>query len=266
MMNEPLSPPIARGRTADIHAWGEGQVLKLFHDWFSLENIQYELRMARAVQEGGLPVPRVGDLVQVNGRYGLIYQRVDGISMMEGLGRKPWRLFHYARRMAELHAEMHAAPVAADLPSLHKKLAYKIQRAESLPPETRLRVLARLEQLPPGDSLCHGDFHPGNILVAPHGEVVIDWIDASLGNPLADVARTVILAQGALETGQLPGTLQKTVIRLLLAAYLRHYFRLRLAGKVEYQHWLPLVAAGRLSEGIPELETWLIARAGQGLD
>jgi uncharacterized protein (TIGR02172 family) len=265
MMNEPLSPSIARGRTADIHAWGEGQVLKLFHDWFALEDIRYELRMARAVQASGLPVPQVGDLVQVGGRCGLVYQRVDGVSMMEMMRRKPWRLFQYARRMAELHAEMHAAPLAADLPSLHGKLSRKIERSENLAPATRARILERLQELPPGDRLCHGDFHPGNILMAKGGEVVIDWIDASLGDPSADVARTVILARGALETNQLPGPLMKASIRLLLAVYLRRYFRLRPAGKETYKRWLPVVAAGRLSEGITELEAWLVRQAAEGL-
>jgi hypothetical protein len=32
-MNEP-GRPIAAGRTAEIYAWDEGQVLKLYRDWF----------------------------------------------------------------------------------------------------------------------------------------------------------------------------------------------------------------------------------------
>jgi hypothetical protein len=39
-MLEELGQPIARGRTAEIYAWHSGQVLKLFYDWLSLENIE----------------------------------------------------------------------------------------------------------------------------------------------------------------------------------------------------------------------------------
>jgi hypothetical protein len=42
---------------------------------------------------------------------------------------------------------------------------------------------------------------------------------------------------------------------------LKYYFNLRPGGENEYRHWLPIVAAARLSENIPELETWLIRKA-----
>ena len=43
-------------------------------------------------------------------------------------------------------------------------------------------------------SILHGDFHPGNVLVA-NGSVagVIDWPNAGLGEPAADVATTRVL-------------------------------------------------------------------------
>ena len=44
-----LKDPIARGRTADVYPWDDKHILKLFHNWFKLENIEYELRIARAV-------------------------------------------------------------------------------------------------------------------------------------------------------------------------------------------------------------------------
>ena len=76
----------------------------------------------------------------------------------------------------------------------------KIERAQALPDDIRRRVLAALDTFPTGDRICHGDFHPGNILMTVRGEVVIDWIDVTRGNPLADLARTTILALGAAAT------------------------------------------------------------------
>jgi len=54
-----------------------------FYDWFGLENIEKEARITRAVHASGLPVPAVGEIVCVNNRYGLVYERVNGISMLE---------------------------------------------------------------------------------------------------------------------------------------------------------------------------------------
>jgi len=102
--------------------------------------------------------------------------------------------------------------------------------------------------------------HPGNILLTARGEVTIDWVDATCGNPLADVARTSIIMMGAANSTQITNPLMKAYIRLFHAVYLRHYFTLCPGGEQEYRRWLPIVAAARLSEGIPEVETWLLAQ------
>lgn len=263
--NAPLGEPIARGRTADIFAWQDDSILKLFHDWFDLETIQYEADIARAVQASGLPVPRVGELLRVNGHNGLVYQRINGRSMLEVFLSKPWKVFHYARLQAALHAQMHTRTIDIRLPSQRSKLEHKIRQTEALPAPLQAALLSRLKDLPRGDRLCHGDFHPGNILLKAGQAVVIDWIDSSLGNPLADVARSSIIALGAAASQQVPNPLTKVLIRIFNSIYLHNYFKLLPAGKQEYRHWLPVVAAARLTENMPELEDWLVTIARTAL-
>ena len=259
--NFSLGEPIAHGRTADIYAWQDDCILKLFHDWFDLDSIEYEAEIARAVQASGLPVPHVGDILQVDGHHGLVYQRINGRSMLEAFQRRPWMVFYYAHLQADLHAQMHAHTIDVRLPSQRKILEHKIHQAKALPVPLQTALLSKLESLPQGDRLCHGDFHPGNILLNAGQAVVIDWIDSSLGNPLADVARSSIIALGAAASHQIPNPFMKFVVRLFNSIYLRSYFRLLPAGKQEYRHWLPVVAAARLSENMPELEDWLVAKA-----
>jgi len=79
--------------------------------------------------------------------------------------------------------------------------------------------------------------------------VIIDWVDAAVGDPLADVARTVVLIEG----GPLPDRwMDRVRIRRRRAAflrgYLRTYFRCSARPRSELDGWLPLVAAARLSE------------------
>ena len=38
-MEKKLAAPIAFGRTAEIYAWDEGKVIKLYYDWFSREAV-----------------------------------------------------------------------------------------------------------------------------------------------------------------------------------------------------------------------------------
>jgi hypothetical protein len=133
-MNEDLGSPIAYGRTAEIFAWRNEKVLKLFYDWFSLADIEAELRIAQTIRTNGLPVPLVGGIVRVNGRHGLTYQRMEGFSMFDMMLRRPWNILFYARRVAELHARLHASTIQGNIPPLHQKLTNKIDRAGTLLP------------------------------------------------------------------------------------------------------------------------------------
>jgi Ser/Thr protein kinase RdoA (MazF antagonist) len=265
MISMNLGKPLAVGRTAELYAWEGGYVLKLFFDWFELEDIHFEQKMARAIHSSGLPVPAAGEILQVNGHNGLVYERFDGVNMWEVLEKQPWRVFNFARRTAKLHVEMHSNTLRPDIPSQRRRLEKKLQGAEVLPDLEKQTFLAALSGLPDGNSICHGDFHPGNILLASSRAVIIDWIDASLGNHLADVARTTIILLGAAASSQIPSHSLKVLIRLFHSIYLLTYFGLLPGGIYEYRRWLPIVAAARLSENIPEVQPWLLDQSEKAI-
>ena len=256
-----LDRPTARGRTADVYDWDDGHILKLFHPWFRIEDIEYERSMAQAVHASGVKTPAVGELIQIQGRHGLIYERVAGQSMLTVLLHSPWTVLKYSRLLASLHAQMHECVFDADIPAQQERIRNKIKYAEALTASLKTSLLGALDSLPQGDRVCHGDFHPGNVLVSGKEVTIIDWIDASRGNPLADLARTSIILLGIAATRQASNQFLKIFVKLFHSAYLKEYFRLRPGGEAEYQRWLAVVAGARLSENIPELEAWLIRRA-----
>ena len=258
----PLDKPLARGRTAAVYDWDEGHVLKLFHNWFEFQNIEYEFKVAQAVYDSGVKAPAVRELIQVQGRNGLIYERVTGESMLDLFQRKPWKMFTYARLLAKLHAQMHESVFNGEgIPLQRKRLQNKISHADALSALLKTSLLNALASLPDGNRVCHGDFHPANVLLSGNDARVIDWMDAARGNPLADVARTSIIFLGAAETEELPNPFVKALVKIFHSIYLSHYFRLRPGGTDEYIRWLPIVAGARLDENIPELERWLVQQA-----
>ncbi len=50
------------------------------------------------------------------------------------------------------------------------------------------RAGARCAALGFADTVVHGDFHPGNVLLAERGPVIIDWSDTAITQPFVDVA------------------------------------------------------------------------------
>ena len=258
-----LDHPIAVGGTAEVYAWEPGWVLKLYFQRYGAGIAEFEHRIASAICATGLPVPAVGEIVNVKGRAGLLYRECDGEPMAKDLAKHPWRVISHARTLAELQADMHAKPIQANLSPLRRRLEHKIREAKPLPADLRIAALRALDAMPDGDRLCHGDFHPGNILFSRPDPIIIDWIDASIGSPLADVARTSILAQGLVALETQAAWTRRFVIRLLHAVYLRRYFQLHPGRYDEYRRWLPVVAAARLSEGVAGWENWLLAQAGR---
>jgi hypothetical protein len=71
-------PLIGTGRTAEIFAWGDDRVLKLFMEWCPHSWIESEERLSRVVYESGLPAPEVEGIIEVDGRKGIIFERVEG--------------------------------------------------------------------------------------------------------------------------------------------------------------------------------------------
>ena len=243
---------IASGRTAEVFHWKENEVIKLFHEWVSSETVENEARISRAVYDASLPVPYVGETIRICNRTGLVYRHIDGSSMLELLGRKPWRLHSIAKELSDLHRRIHDCHIA-DLPPLRNCLENKIKSAKALSEGSKEIVLGLLAEMPDGDSLCHGDFHPGNILLSSRGPIIIDWMDAACGNPMADVVRTSLLALYAFLPKEMPARKVFGVSRRLFHnIYMHHYFKLKPTDRKDLENWLIINAAARLAENIRE--------------
>jgi aminoglycoside phosphotransferase (APT) family kinase protein len=184
-----VDQPIASGRDADIYDAGAGRVLRRNRHGTSQER---EAQVMTYVRSHGYPAPEVHEL-SADG-VDLVMERVDGPTMLDDLGRRPWRLRSHALTLADLHTRLGRLPAPEWL------------RAGPVP----------------GDRLVHLDLHPGNVVITADGPVVIDWTNASAGTPGSDVATTWIVAACA----QIPGARWKAALlgafrNLLVSTFLR---------------------------------------------
>ncbi len=249
---------ISRGRTAEVFAWKDDRVLKLFLKDWPARQVEHEAQVTGAVHKAGLPAPAVEGIVEVEGRLGIVFERIDGPSMLQVLRSKPWKIGQLARTLAELHTTIHSCEMP-ELPSLREELGRGIREVE-LPEETKEAVLKHLKQLPDGNTICHIDFHPDNILMSSRGPVVIDWANPRRGDPLADVAATSLLFRLAPLPQFMAGQWLINMLRdRFHSIYLKRYLQLRPFSREQIAVWeLPLVTA-RLLDNIPEERDLLLA-------
>jgi hypothetical protein len=244
-----IGPKLGAGREAEVHAWGEDAVVKLYRPGFLGRRAE---AAALAKLDGRGIAPKLVDIVEYDGRTGLVLERLGGSDMLSLLRRQPWRILSLAHALAGTHLVIHEIPAPGDLPELRQVLAARIADAV-MPPHLRDYALRVLDALPEGDRLCHGDYHPGNVLVAADRVAVIDWPNAARGVPEADHARTLLLLRRA---DPLPGT--PLLSRVLITAgrstfahrYARAYRDRSPRPLRQTASWLVVHAAARLAEGI----------------
>jgi tRNA A-37 threonylcarbamoyl transferase component Bud32 len=249
------SAPVAQGRTAEVYDWDSDHVLKLYLAWCPPDWVDYEARIARAVYEAGVPSPAAGEIVEVNGRRGLIYERLEGISMLQDLNARPWTFLKHARALAELHVKINQLSIEG-LPSYKDGLRYSIRHTSHLSDDLRDKALRMLDALPDGRNVCHGDYHPGNVIITKQGLVAIDWMTAKAGSRWADVSRTkLLLSIGVKGVGRQVKLVVKILVGLFHRRYLTHYIALSPDSHEDMDRWMPITAAARLNEDIvPERE------------
>ncbi len=252
---------LATGRTSDVYTLGSDSVVKVPRFGVPAHWATMEARIAHSVHGLGLPTPEVRDVVAVNGRDAVVFERIYGPSMWDMLRADGSRLSELTDLMIDVQREINAFDGPDGVPNLLRRTQAKIDEAELLTCVEREQVVAMTDDLSQGSSLCHGDLHPGNILMGPGGPVVIDWFDAGVGHRAADTVRTSLLIRPSAAAGQashLPGASDGQLNRLH-QRYLSGVVADIGATGAELLRWERVLAAGRLAEQLDGNDDELLA-------
>lgn len=246
-----LGEQLATGSRSAVFAWGRDAVAKVPFAATPEAWIHFEALFTAAVHDAGAPAPRFYGIEMIGGRAASIYERVHGKSMWEHMLEQPAQVPAHTRSLAELQAHLFTLVPPVSLPAQLDRLGCKIRDASRVD----LSLVAALELLPltVPSRVCHGDLHPGNVIMAGDGPVIIDWFDAARGDPVADVARTSLLmsarGHGVDGPGHLPGA-QPEILDLARGSYLQAITDLIAVDPEDVQRWEAVAAVARVAEGI----------------
>ena len=253
---------LAEGREAEIFEWEDGSVLRLLRNPNARAQVEWEAAAMRAAASAGVRVPAVIKTTAVDGRPGLIIERIEGIDMLAVVGKQPWHVFKIGALTGRIQAALHEVKAPQEIEPLNGQLRRRIEHLGGLPGELKQFALSTLADLPQGDRICHGDLHPGNIMGMGDEPVLIDWTNVTAGDPMADYVRTHLM----MRIGDIPPG-QPFVIRygalvargLMVSSYARAYRRARPIDQDAASRWEIPVAAARIGDGIHPEQPKLIA-------
>lgn len=183
---------IGTGNTAVVYEY-QGKALKLFKENYPREAALKEFNNAKAIHNMDFSKPKAYEIISFENRIGIIYERIEGQSLLD-LVMKTSNINQCAIYMAELHKKILNNKISTVL-NYKEFLKFNIINSKSADFDKQKRILKILSDLPDGDTLCHGDFHPGNIFVSDDHTTAIDFMNVCQGTPLYDIARTVFLIQ-----------------------------------------------------------------------
>jgi aminoglycoside phosphotransferase (APT) family kinase protein len=243
---------VARGTRSSIHAYGSGAVIKVPHPSTPTDWILAEADYTEAVRAVGAPVPRLLGIEQIAGRPASVWDRIHGASMWQRIVERPELSAGLGRSLADIQLDLFALVPPMTLPAQHDRLVSKIRKSAARVDASLARALDLVPDPAGPFRLCHGDLHPSNVILSDDGPVIVDWFDASRGDPIADVARTLLTLHGAGATAprHLPGS-DAATLGTLKGAYLE-----RLRGRLDLDdgllaRWEAAQAVARMSEGVP---------------
>ncbi|MDR2686922.1 MAG: phosphotransferase [Oscillospiraceae bacterium] len=160
------------------------------------EYVEQAYQRQKFVHDAGLPVPAVYGVKRVSEtETALEMEYIEGkplVAMYEGRGEE--KRIEAMRAMVKLQCRVYAVD-ASGLPDLTDMYAREITATPYLSQQRKDTLLALMESLGKGKTnLCHGDIHPYNIMY--HGDRfwIIDWEDASKGDPAADACMAYFYA------------------------------------------------------------------------
>lgn len=187
-------------------------ILRLFNNPGDTDQSRRESAFQNSLADLGYPVPRVVAQFDdgIANRPFNVMERIEGAPMMDEASLDPENIGRVIDWLATVHTRLHQIPSAPVIEAV-EKAGFSLARFSL---DGRLRYMQRyfegdtFDALRPGfdwlianrpaeresPSVCHGDFHPGNIMVKD-GEVtgVIDWPGAAFADPEFDVGSSVVL-------------------------------------------------------------------------
>ncbi len=240
---------LGMGNTANVYQWGNTEAIKIFHDQ---ERSRYEAskeaKNAEIINNLNLRAPRFCGTLEYEGKQCLLYERINGPTMLMQIAPTISSISYYAKQLAQLQVEIHQVKVGIQ-PNLKTELSSKIFSYEIISEGEKQVIKEILEHLPESNTLCHYDFHPGNIILSSEGPIIIDWLNALVGHEAADVARTSMMLQSNTLPPNAPEILIRRELRELFhEEYVKEYVMLSGKEYEEITNWTVPTLAYRIGE------------------
>ena len=246
---------IGQGATAEVYNYDSYKILKLYRQGMPKDACENEFYITQNIERSLGISPKCYKIINLEGRIGAIYEKVDGKTMLKEMLTKVWTISKQSKLLAHYHYDIQKN-VDFELPTVKDKLKRDIELVKELSVIEKEKLFKYIDSLPDGNTLCHFDFHPDNIIINKGKPIIIDWMTACIGDGISDVARTSVILKysGVPMKSAFIKKIVKGITKKVYYNYLKEYIKISGVYMEAIQKWELPIAAARLSEWRPEEE------------
>lgn len=196
-LEELLGSSLGKGKYGEVFEYSldSNLVIKVFNSDYPLNLVYDEFQTSKALEQTDLNIPSAVDIIKSGNHFAIVYEKCSGKNVFQEAIDNPQSLGTSLKDMAQLQASLSKCTnpnFTQKRPSQMDIFKSSIEQVNLYSDERKNRAYSLFKQLPERSCLCHGDFHPENIIITNQGLKAIDWANSRIGNPTADLARTLL--------------------------------------------------------------------------
>ena len=181
---------IGRGACGECYRIDDETIIKLYYDNTDTKWIEHEKALAKKAFVMGIPTAISYDIVEANGRTGVVYELIKSKTLGELIRADKSKLGEYIGMYADICKQVHSIHTNdPEIPSFKEQNRGDIKNITGITEEERNCLNRFLDLVPDGDTCIHGDLNINNIMVQNGECCLIDMGELSTGTPMFDISR-----------------------------------------------------------------------------
>ena len=181
---------IGRGACGECYRIDDETIIKLYYGNADIDWIEHEKSLSKKAFVMGIPTAISYDIVEANGRKGVVYELIKSKTLGELIRADHTRLDEYVKMYADTCKKIHAIHTSdPEIPSFKEANRADIANVMGITDEERRYLYRFLDLIPEADTCIHGDLNINNIMVQGDECCLIDMGELSTGTSMFDISR-----------------------------------------------------------------------------
>lgn len=181
---------IGKGACGECYRIDDETIIKLYYDSADVNFIEHEKALAKKAFVMGIPTAISYDIVEADGRKGVVYELIKSKTLGELIRENPSETDKYVDMYVNICKTVSSISTDdPELPSFKDVNLADIDNVTGITDEEREWLRRFVSLIPDGNNCIHGDLNINNVMVQDGECCLIDMGELSTGMPLFDVSR-----------------------------------------------------------------------------